>query len=575
MRIGTIPASARAVQASVPWLLVAAALLLAARIWVAFTLHVNSDETQHLHIVWCWTQGILPYRDVFDNHAPLFHILHAPLLNLLGERADIVPLMRLSVIPWYALTVFLTFRLGEVLYSRGIGLAAAVLVAVQPTFFSCSAEFRPDSAWAAAWTAAMLMAVGGPMDTRRAFGVGALAGLAVAFSIKSALLITAALVAAGIVLLALAIQRRGPGWLATLRLAAATSLGGAILPVSIANAFMAVGAGGAMFYCLFQHNAAAGLGHWSNAGARGWLFPMMLPVLGFAVHRGLDGNADPLQGGSRAWVVATALVYLVLRASYQPLLDRQDLLPFVPMIAPFVAKLLLDVRVTVRRHVVPAAAFGTVLACEVALALAATRPWSNQARQYERELGTLLRLSRIGDCVMDDMGESIFRQRPSYWILENVTVYRLLHVLMPDELVRDLIDKGVMAGVFARETGADRQFIHDNYVAVAPRVDVSGKLFGAARAGVPIAFRIELPGRYAILARRGPGTGVLDGVVYTAPRFLAAGVHEFVPARDDEWALEWERAARAGFSPFAAATPGRDAASGGVAATGSSAASPP
>src|SRR4051794_17888837 len=53
----------------------------------------DSDEPQHLHVVWEWTQGVLPYRDFFDNHTPLFHVLFAPVLRLFGERADIVELM--------------------------------------------------------------------------------------------------------------------------------------------------------------------------------------------------------------------------------------------------------------------------------------------------------------------------------------------------------------------------------------------------------------------------------------------------------------------------------------------------
>src|SRR6185503_7401017 len=77
----------------------AAALLLALRIYCALTLAMNSDEPQHLHVVWAWTQGLLPYRDVFDNHSPLFQLLCAPLLAWLGERADIVALMRLAMIP--------------------------------------------------------------------------------------------------------------------------------------------------------------------------------------------------------------------------------------------------------------------------------------------------------------------------------------------------------------------------------------------------------------------------------------------------------------------------------------------
>src|SRR5579885_3030270 len=44
----------------------------------AFWLHgiaYNSDEGQHLHVAWSWTQGLLPYRDVFDNHGPLFGLI--------------------------------------------------------------------------------------------------------------------------------------------------------------------------------------------------------------------------------------------------------------------------------------------------------------------------------------------------------------------------------------------------------------------------------------------------------------------------------------------------------------------
>ncbi|HSE12626.1 MAG TPA: glycosyltransferase family 39 protein, partial [Rudaea sp.] len=253
--------------------------LLALRIWLAFTLRVNSDEPQHLHTVWCWTQGILPYRDVFDNHAPLFHILYAPVLALLGERADIVPLMRLAVIPWYALTLWFVYLLGSRLYDRRIGWIAVGLTALYPTFFTRSVEFRPDDAWAAAWIGALVVAVSGRPTPKRALQCGMVAGLAIAFSIKSVVLIIATLTAAGMILLILALQRRMPGWLATLRIAVATAIGGAILPAAIAIAFAAAGAWEAIRYCLFEHNVAAGLGRWSHAGWHVFAFPLLLPPL--------------------------------------------------------------------------------------------------------------------------------------------------------------------------------------------------------------------------------------------------------------------------------------------------------
>src|SRR5258708_11531830 len=67
---------------------------------------IDSDEPQHLHVVWAWTRGLLPYRDVFDNHSPLFQALYAPLFYLLGVRADILLPMRVAELPLFAATIY-------------------------------------------------------------------------------------------------------------------------------------------------------------------------------------------------------------------------------------------------------------------------------------------------------------------------------------------------------------------------------------------------------------------------------------------------------------------------------------
>src|SRR6202035_5782726 len=74
-------------------------VLLSLRWFYATTQPWDSDEPQHLHVVWAWASGLLPYKDVFDNHAPLFQAMSAPLFSLLGERADIVAAMRWTMLP--------------------------------------------------------------------------------------------------------------------------------------------------------------------------------------------------------------------------------------------------------------------------------------------------------------------------------------------------------------------------------------------------------------------------------------------------------------------------------------------
>src|SRR4051812_47530143 len=69
----------------------------------------DSDEAQHLHVAWGWTAGLLQYRDVFDNHAPLFHIATAPILAAVGERDDVLLYMRLPMLLTFAIVVAATF----------------------------------------------------------------------------------------------------------------------------------------------------------------------------------------------------------------------------------------------------------------------------------------------------------------------------------------------------------------------------------------------------------------------------------------------------------------------------------
>src|ERR1700751_1193169 len=92
----------------------------------------DSDEPQHLHVVWAWANGLLPYKDVFDNHAPLFQAMSAPLFALLGERADIVAAMRWTMLPIAAAILLLTYRIGKRLFSPRTAFWGTLLAASFP-----------------------------------------------------------------------------------------------------------------------------------------------------------------------------------------------------------------------------------------------------------------------------------------------------------------------------------------------------------------------------------------------------------------------------------------------------------
>lgn len=107
----TTVASGRARTATLLALHVATAIALRAFSLVRY--RIDSDEPQHLHVVWQWTQGLLPYRDFYDNHMPLFHLLFAPLLQAAGESERVLLLGRLAMLPLVVASVALTWYIAH------------------------------------------------------------------------------------------------------------------------------------------------------------------------------------------------------------------------------------------------------------------------------------------------------------------------------------------------------------------------------------------------------------------------------------------------------------------------------
>ena len=155
-------------------------VLLAVRVWCVWKIEFTSDEAQHLHVVWAWANHLwpyspvpsLPYRDVFDNHTPLFHLLCAPLFRLFGETAQVMIYMRLAMLPLFAATLWLVAKIGTALFSPRAGWWAAVLAGFFPLLLLKTVEFRTDELWMTAWLGVLAIAVGGRLTARRMFALG-------------------------------------------------------------------------------------------------------------------------------------------------------------------------------------------------------------------------------------------------------------------------------------------------------------------------------------------------------------------------------------------------------------------
>ncbi len=536
----------------------------ALRALLAFRHRVNVDEPQHLQVAWGWTQGLVQYRDVFDNHAPLFHLLSAPIVAALGERPDIMILMRLALLPLVALTLLATYAIGRRLYTPRVALWSVAIGALWPEFVRKSAEYRADVLWMAAWVSAIAVLARGRLTGRRCFAGGVLLGVTAAASVKSVLLL-ASLAAAAVATIALTWGApRRPSLRAAGARAASALLGLLLVPSAVVAYFAARGALGALVSQVVLHNFQPGFDELATPSLRMLVFPVAAPLLWFGARAIIRHAPSDEVGWRRCALFLTTGIYFTAMESYWPLITGQNFLPIFPLAWLLVIPggLAALRGAAVRQHVPRALSAALSLApvlfavVVIALALREAPPWRDRCRDYTAFLAEALRLTRPGEYVMDLRGETVFRRRPFFYALERVTRQRMARGLIPDTVAERIVKTGtcVVVGDSDGLPPAAREFLNRHFVPVSGFRVVGSRLDSAsANESGARSFEVLFPARFAVVSEGGSASGWLDGAPYVGPRTLSAGNHEYLPRADERGlAVVWAAALERGFAPIPA-----------------------
>ncbi len=514
---------------------------------------IDSDEPQHLHVVWAWTQGLLPYRDVFDNHSPLFQALSAPLFRFFGERPDIVLPMRLTELPLYVLSVLCVWRLAARFCEPKVAMWTGVITALLPPWFLASIEFRPDQLWTLCWLLILLTAGSQTRSLSRSFGFGALLGLSFCVSMKSTLF---ALALGQAAIAQFIFQWRADRrllWKGLGRHLGAVLAGLSIPPSLVWLYFVRHHATGDFIYGVIGHNVLPGSGghimgltaliRWSAgaaiAGAAGW-----------AITR------TPLPQEKRkqfALLFFSNWFYLLSLLAFWPVVTMEDHLPWLPSSTLLGVPVLFWLAGRSLPRLLPGAG-GLLGMAEFLWLFATVLPWQDDTGNKIGMVADTLKLTAPGDFVMDSKGETIYRRRPFRYVLESRTFQRLKRGWLVDDIPDRLARTRTPLATLQRMPRLARTLIRSNYIPIAYRLRVAGKMIRnqPVSAGEHCAFEVVVPQRYALITPSGVPAGSLDDRPFDGPRELGPGMHLFIPSKPaGEIALIWAPALERGYSPFA------------------------
>ncbi len=516
----------------------------------------DTDEPQHLHVVWAWVRGLVQYRDVFDNHAPLFHMLFAPVAAAVGERPEILFAMRVAMLPLSAATLWSTYALGRATFGRAVGAWASAFAALVPNFFLTQVEFRADALWTTMWLLSLLVLLSGTLTRRRACVFGLLLGATACTSLKTVLFVLALASAIAVVLLT------GRRWrLARVRtLGLSACLGFVMVPALVMLFFARCGALRAMLDATILHNVLGGVSLRPPPRFRALGFVAGIPVWWWAGTWAERSTTNPGLAVRRRVFVLTAGAYILLLEGLWPIATRQDVEPWTPLAAIVATAAGFAVLGGIERRWRRLARFasatpvvgGAIVLVQIVVLLLIEPPWAFRTRVDPAMLADVLRLTRASDTIMDLKGETVFRDRPFYYVLEIVTLERIQNGSIADTIPEQLIahDTCVAVPDDVRFPDRARKFLLANYISVG-RLRVAGQLLARGSPRRQTArFDVRIPAPYAIVSGGRPVVAWLDGRRYTGPRFLAAGGHRLRVAPGPEpVVLVWAPALARGFAP--------------------------
>jgi Dolichyl-phosphate-mannose-protein mannosyltransferase len=534
----------------------AVGLFIVSRVVLAWHQTIGSDEPQHAHVAWAWVHGLVQYRDIFDNHTPLFHLVSAPLVALIGERADILALLRCSSIGFNLITLFLVQRVCASLFSAQAGRLAVIGLAFFPPFYIDGAEFRTDVLWTTLWLAWIALVTSETHLDKRCFWGGLLLAACFAVSLKSVLLLLTVVVAFAVALACSGRFRSPLRKMEPLAVFKGTVLafsGFAIFAASLLGLFVALGAGPAMYRCVIEHNLGGDevdFLHRLIKGSRDPRFWFFLPALYFVLFS--LGKQSNSQYRSRvAFVVLFVGLYPLLLLGGWPVVTGQDFLPYYPLLFVCLAPLVVSLWKYLPGPIASSRLAGLI--CLAVLFLAEVG-WNADILHRKRSsdpisadrIGEVLRLTKPGETVLDPKGDIVLRPRPIYDVLELFTMAQYRGHILTDHIPEQLIAHHTMVAVRSdRYPERTRRFLQENFI-------WSGRLLIAGfeipeNAGGSFQFHLSLGGTYVFLSNGHLLSGKLNGVSIRGKAEMQPGFFEFVPDTGD-WpvSIQWERAYQLG-----------------------------
>ncbi len=107
-------------------------------------IHINGDESEHLHCAWMVSRGLVPFRDFWQHHSPFLWVILSPLFKIIKPTALIFEMSRIFSGLIFTLIALMGWKISSKVWQEKANLSVYLLVLSSVGVLGQFFYLRPD-----------------------------------------------------------------------------------------------------------------------------------------------------------------------------------------------------------------------------------------------------------------------------------------------------------------------------------------------------------------------------------------------------------------------------------------------
>lgn len=105
---------------------------------------INHDDAEHLHCAWMVSRGLVPFKDFWQHHSPLWWLILVPFFKIIKPTVLIFDMTRIFCAFIFLITAVIAWQIAKKVFQKDADLLTFLLILLSGSIYGQYVWLRPD-----------------------------------------------------------------------------------------------------------------------------------------------------------------------------------------------------------------------------------------------------------------------------------------------------------------------------------------------------------------------------------------------------------------------------------------------